>query len=65
LLVTLCCLVVALPVFAQVSFSSSNLPVIVINTNGQDIVDDPKIVADCGIINNGNGQRNNITDAFN
>lgn len=47
------------------TFTSSNLPIIVINTNGQGIVDDPKIVATMGIIDNGVGVRNNLTDAFN
>jgi hypothetical protein len=45
-------------------FSSSNLPIIVINTNGQDIVDEPKITATMGVINNGEGNRNCITDSF-
>ncbi len=45
--------------------TSSNLPIISINTNGQTIIDDPKIMADMGIIYNGNNVRNNITDAFN
>ncbi|MBL0359234.1 MAG: CotH kinase family protein [Chitinophagaceae bacterium] len=49
----------------QAQLSSSNLPLIVINTNGQDIQDDPKIMADMGIIFNGNNARNNITDSFN
>jgi hypothetical protein len=47
------------------SFTSSNLPIVVINTHGQLIVDEPKITADMGIIFNGEGQRNNITDPFN
>lgn len=52
--------------FAQtVSFTSSNLPIIVIKTNGGTIVDDPKIVADMGIIDNGPGVRNNVTDPYN
>jgi hypothetical protein len=51
-------------VSAQVP-SSSNLPLIVINTNGQTIVDEPKITADMGIIYNGAGVRNNATDPFN
>jgi hypothetical protein len=46
-------------------FTSSNLPIININTNGQVIVDDPKITADMGIIYNGPGIRNNTTDPFN
>jgi len=51
--------------FSQtVNFTSSNLPVIVINTNGQTIQDDPKIIADMGIIYNGPGIRNNMTDTF-
>ncbi|HMC85483.1 MAG TPA: CotH kinase family protein, partial [Chitinophagaceae bacterium] len=49
----------------SVVFTSSNLPVIVINTNGQTIVDDPKITADMGIIFNASNARNNITDPFN
>ena len=44
------------------TFTSSNLPVITINTNGQAIPDDPKITADMGIIFNGDNVRNNITD---
>jgi len=47
------------------TFTSSNLPIIVINTNGQAILDDPKIVANMGIIDNGAGVRNNLTDPFN
>ncbi|MCK5076296.1 MAG: CotH kinase family protein, partial [Calditrichia bacterium] len=50
---------------AQVNFTSSNLPILVINTNGQEIPDEPKIEADLGIIYNGNGVRNYITDPFN
>ena len=40
-----------LQVFLQAqTLTSSNLPIIIINTNGQTIVDDPKITADMGII---------------
>ena len=46
-------------------FSQSNLPIVVINTNGQNIVDDPKIIADMSIIDNGTGVRNHLTDAAN
>jgi hypothetical protein len=50
---------------STVSFTSSNLPIIVINTkNNATIVDDPKIDAHMGIISNTNGI-NTITDAFN
>ena len=47
------------------SFTSSNLPIIVINTEGGvGIPDEPKITADMGIIYN-NGARNYLTDPFN
>lgn len=49
---------------AQV-LTSSNLPLVIINTNGQTILDEPKIMADMGIIYNGTGVRNNVTDPFN
>lgn len=52
--------------FSQVvDFTSSNLPIIVINTHGQGIPDEPKIEAAMGIIYNGPGQRNNSTDPYN
>jgi hypothetical protein len=54
-------------VFSQTveSFTSSNLPIIVINTlNNATIVDDPKVDAHMGIINNVSGI-NKITDACN
>jgi subtilisin-like proprotein convertase family protein len=47
------------------TFTSSNLPIVVINTNGQTIIDDPKITADMGIIYNGNQVRNYLTDPKN
>ena len=51
-------------VLAQ-TFTSSNLPLVFINTNGQTIVDDPKIHATMGIVWNGPGIRNGITDPKN
>ncbi|MBS1508186.1 MAG: CotH kinase family protein [Bacteroidetes bacterium] len=63
LIVSLVLLAVA--VRAQVNFKSSNLPIIVIDTHGQTIPDEPKITADMGIINNGAGNINHVTDAFN
>jgi hypothetical protein len=55
-----------LQVFLQAqTLTSSNLPIIIINTNGQTIVDDPKITADMGIIFNGENVRNNVSDPFN
>lgn len=50
---------------SNVSFTSSNLSIVVINTHGQQIPDDYKIIADMGIIYNGEGVRNNLTDPFN
>ncbi len=43
----------------------SNLPLLVINTLGQTIVDNPRINCDMGIIYNGVGQQNCILDPFN
>jgi len=43
-------------------FTSSNLPIVVVNTNGQTILDDPKIPATLKIYNKGAGQRNYLTD---
>ncbi|MBL4654637.1 MAG: CotH kinase family protein, partial [Bacteroidia bacterium] len=55
----------AVPVWFVAPFTSSNLPLVIINTNGQTILDDPRIVADMGIIYNGIGNRNNLTDTSN
>lgn len=46
-------------------FSSSNLPIVVINTFSQTIVNDPKINANMKIIYNGPGMMNHVTDAPN
>ena len=50
--------------FSQVNFTSSNLPIIIINTNGKAIPDEPKIDATIGIIDNGPGKENKIADPF-
>jgi len=48
------------------NFTSSDLPIIVITTpGGQGIPDDPKINATMGVIDNGPGNRNHLTDPFN
>lgn len=48
-------------VAAQVTFTSSDLPIVLINTtNNQAIQDEPKVDAQIGIIYNGEGERNNI-----
>jgi hypothetical protein len=46
-------------------FASSNLPIIVIETHGRYITDEPEIIADMGIIDNGPGVRNNLSDPSN
>jgi len=48
--------------FGAMPFTSSNLPIVVLNTNGGTIVDDPKIPVGMKIIYNGAGQRNYLTD---
>lgn len=50
---------------AQVSFQSSDLPIVVINTFGVEIPDEPKIMANMGVIYNGPGQRNFLNNSFN
>lgn len=48
--------------FAQVNFESSNLPIVLLNTNGQAIPDDNKINIQMQVIDNGPGQLNHIGD---
>ncbi len=45
-------------------FNESNLPIVVIDTDGQEILDDPRIVVHMGIIDNDSGI-NNIDDPLN
>ena len=47
---------------SPLEFTSSNLPIVVINTNGATIPDNPKIPAGLKIYNKGAGQRNYLTD---
>ncbi|MBR9976455.1 MAG: hypothetical protein KFH87_00065 [Bacteroidetes bacterium] len=50
--------------FAQsVEFSSSNLPIVIIETGGIEIPDEPKVPAVLGIIR-GAGERNHIDDPY-
>lgn len=51
--------------FTQVNFTSSSLPIVIINTHNQNIPDASKITADMGVIDNGKGTTNYLTDAFN
>jgi hypothetical protein len=46
----------------SVNFTSSNLPIIIIDTYGVEIPNEPKIYATMGIIDNGEGAINEITD---
>lgn len=46
----------------SIGFTSSNLPIVVIDTYGQSIPDEPKIKAGLKIYNKGYGQRNYLTD---
>jgi len=65
----LCAIVISIlstTVYSQVSgISSSNLPLVVINTNGKTIIDASKIPATMKIIYNGVGQANRPTDTGN
>ena len=45
-------------------FTSSNLPIVIIDTGGRSIPDEPKIDAWMGVIDNGPGQRNRLGDRF-
>ncbi|MCU0326385.1 MAG: CotH kinase family protein [Spirosomaceae bacterium] len=42
--------------------TTSNLPIIIIDTKGKVILDEPKVSAEMKIINNGKGKTNKITD---
>jgi hypothetical protein len=46
----------------EVDFTSSNLPILMIDTHGEQIVDPYRIPADMKIIYNGEGKRNYLTD---
>ena len=47
-----------------INLNSSNLPVFIINTNGQIIPNEPKITADMKVIYRGSGIRNSVTDTI-
>jgi hypothetical protein len=51
-----------LSIFAQVNLTQSNLPIVIMDTHGQEIPDDPKITVDMKIIYNGEGKVNSVTD---
>ncbi len=55
----------ALPDWFETPTESSNLPILIVNTNGQEIQDEPKITATLKIIDNGVGNINFLTDSAN
>jgi hypothetical protein len=57
------CIACATNVISQ-TLTTTNLPIIIINTNGQQITDEPGIITDIKIINNASGI-NTITDSPN
>ena len=51
--------------FAQVTLTDSDLPIVIITSPpGQTISDDPRIMCHMGVIDNGPGARNYMTDSF-
>jgi hypothetical protein len=46
-------------------FTTSHLPIVIVNTNGQDIPNENKITAHMGIIDNGPGETNYLSDPYN
>lgn len=52
-------------VWAQEAFDSSDLPIVVIDTQGGTILDDPRIRCHMGIIDNAQEQFNALNDAYN
>lgn len=51
-------------VLSAQTLTTSNLPIVIINTNGQTVTDEPGIIVDIKIINNASGT-NNVTDTPN
>ena len=49
-------------IVAQVNFTSSNIPLIIIETNGKEIMDDPRVLVDMKVINN-KEKRNHLSDS--
>jgi len=55
-------IITGLPLLSQVNFTSSNLPIVKIQTNGQEIPEDEKITVDMTIIYHGQGEINHVND---
>lgn len=58
-------LLLTIQLSAQVALESSNLPLLLVETFGQEINTEFKIMAQLGAIDNGPGQRNDVNDPFN
>lgn len=58
-------LAVSLPLFTQGTLSYSHLPIVVLQTNGQAVPDEPKITARMGIVYHTDGSLNHPNDPFN
>jgi hypothetical protein len=56
------CFLVLVKMAVAQSFTSSNLPIVIISTGNVPVVDDPKHAVDFKIIDNGTGNRNYLTD---
>ena len=61
----ICLLFLVLPTIGQVTFTDSNLPIVILETNGVEIPNEPKITATMRIVNNGPGIRNSVNGPFN
>ncbi len=55
-------LITIFPLSKGQTLTSSNLPILKVNTKGKAIVNEPKILADMQLIYNGIGKINNVTD---
>lgn len=60
-----CLLVSGVDAQQNIEFTSSNLPIVIIDTQGKNILEARKIVARMGIIDNGPGKRNALSDPWN
>ncbi len=63
-LMVYCFLVLLVTTLNSQTLQTSNLPIIIIDTNGQEIVSEPKITVQMGIISNSSGV-NSVNDPFN
>ncbi|MEZ4903073.1 MAG: CotH kinase family protein [Spirosomataceae bacterium] len=64
-LVTIVAILTKISFIEAQTLTSSNLPIVIIDTQGQTIVDEPKTTVKLKIIYNGAGKRNQVTDVPN